>query len=291
MSAAGEVVRLASGGVELEVLPAFGARIHRLRVDGHDLIRTPADPARHVDDPYFWGSYVMAPWCNRLDAGTPIEVAGRMVELPVSFRDGTAIHGQVSQVPWRRTGAHAFAVEGGGNGWPWRYAVDQSFEIADGAIAVALGLTNLDDAPMPAGIGIHPWWRRPVRVAIAARSVHPSMSAAGGDAEAVAGRYDRRALEELPDGLDATWTDLDPPPVVLDWPASGIRMTLTTEPEVPYIVAASPGEIDAVAVEPETHAPGGLRRLLAGEPGGLALLEPGATLGLAVRIAIERRQT
>mgnify|MGYP001794549893 CR=1 FL=1 len=34
------------------------------------------------------------------------------------------------------------------------------------------------------------------------------------------------------------------------------------------------------ALEPETHAPQGLRRLLNGEPGGLAVVVPGETLTL-----------
>jgi hypothetical protein len=52
-------------------------------------------------------------------------------------------------------------------------------------------------------------------------------------------------------------------------------------------VAASPTEIDAVAVEPQTHAPAGIRRLVNREPGALTLLDPGATLAMTVRIAFD----
>jgi hypothetical protein len=57
---------------------------------------------------------------------------------------------------------------------------------------------------------------------------------------------------------------------------------------VPFIVAASPGEIDAVAVEPETHAPQGLRRLLRGEPDALTMLAPGERLELVMELAFKR---
>jgi hypothetical protein len=60
---------------------------------------------------------------------------------------------------------------------------------------------------------------------------------------------------------------------------------MSTSPRVSFIVAASPAGIDAVAVEPETHAPAGVRRLLQGEPGALELLSPGETMTLAVRLA------
>jgi hypothetical protein len=55
-----------------------------------------------------------------------------------------------------------------------------------------------------------------------------------------------------------------------------------------YVVAASPGALDAIAIEPETHAPQGLRRLLSGEPGGLMLLDPGRRLDLGVELAVSR---
>ncbi|HEY3162879.1 MAG TPA: hypothetical protein VGJ71_00890, partial [Candidatus Limnocylindrales bacterium] len=50
----------------------------------------------------------------------------------------------------------------------------------------------------------------------------------------------------------------------------------------------SPGDKDAVAVEPQTHAPDGIRRLLKGEPGALSLIRPGETLPLTMRLSFER---
>ena len=97
------LVRIAGGAIEIEVLPAIGARLHRLRAFGEDLLRTPWDLRPHLDDPYFYGSYPMAPWCNRIAAGrTPFH--DRVIDLPASFPDGTAIHGQVSRRPWTDAG-------------------------------------------------------------------------------------------------------------------------------------------------------------------------------------------
>jgi galactose mutarotase-like enzyme len=55
-----------------------------------------------------------------------------------------------------------------------------------------------------------------------------------------------------------------------------------------FIVAARLPGIGAIAVEPETHAPEGIRRLLRGEPGGMSLLAPGETLELTMELAFER---
>ncbi len=53
-----------------------------------------------------------------------------------------------------------------------------------------------------------------------------------------------------------------------------------------FIVAATLPGTDAVAVEPQTHAPDGLRRLARGEPGALALLPPGGRLELTMGLAL-----
>ena len=282
----------AGGPIEVEVLPAAGARLHRIRVRGHDLLRTPSDPGRHVDDPYFWGCYPMAPWCNRVPSG-PALAAGRAIDLPPTFPDGTAIHGQVSRRAWdvvaSGPASAAFRIEAGGDGWPWRYAVEEEVRVGDGGrLRLTLRLRNEADEPMPAGLGFHPWFRRPVRVAIVAAAVHPSNLATDAEPVPVSGLLDRRRLEALPDGLDATWADLGDPPVVLDWPDAGIRAELTVAGPAgapPFIVAASPAGIDAIAVEPQTHVPDGLRRLARGEPGGLVLLAAGASLELTATLA------
>jgi aldose 1-epimerase len=271
----------------MDILPAIGARIHRLRVNGADLVRVAPDLQLHIEDSYFWGSYPMAPWCNRIDAGRT-QVAGRELDLPASFPDGTAIHGQVSRVPWAQIGPASFRIQAGGDGWPWPYEVEQGFAFDDREVSFSLRLTNLADEAMPAGLGIHPWFRRPVRVAIRARAVHPSNLVRQGEPVPVTGQLDRRAIEELPDGLDAAWTDLSHPPVSLEWPGIGLAATIEASPTVRYVVAASPANIDAVAVEPETHAPGGIGRLVHGETGALTLLDPGESLRMTLRFVFGR---
>lgn len=282
-----DLVRIAGGPIEVEVLPAVGARLHRLRAFGQDLLRTPDDLQPYLDDPFFYGSYPMAPWCNRVAAG-PTVVAGRTIDLPASFPDGTAIHGQASRVPWESAGNGVFRFAGGGDGWPWRYEVEERIRIDGQRLSLALRLTNRSDDPMPGGIGFHPWFRRPIRLAIAAAEVHPSNLATEEDPVPVAGAFDRRRLEAMPDGLDATWTGLADPPVLLDWPDAGIRATMTVEAPARFIVAASLAGTDAVAVEPQTHAPDGIRRLIRGEPGGLALLPRGESLELILGLAFEQ---
>jgi aldose 1-epimerase len=283
-----ETIRIAGNDLEVIVLPEVGARLHALRAFGRDLLRTPEDPEAHRSDPFAWGGYVMAPWCNRV-AAAPTEVGGHVVALQANIADGAAIHGQVSAVPWRVLGDGLFGVEAGGrDGWPWPYEVMFGVEIADDVLRLDLQLTNRARSPMPGGIGIHPWFMRPLEVAIHGDLVYPDNLASAPTPQPVAGATDLRALGDFPVGLDAAWTDLADPPVELRWPAHGLAATWRVTGPTPHIVAARLADRDAVAIEPQTHAPQGLRRLLRGEPGALAMLDPDETLRLTIDLAFRR---
>ncbi len=282
-----EELRFSDGPMEVVVLPEVGARLHRVRAFGHDLLRTPEDVDRHVRDPFFWGAFVMAPWCNRIEAD-PVPVGSRRIDLGSNFADGSAIHGQVYARPWDRHEDGTFVVRGGGDGWPWAYEVGLRIEVLGRSVRIDQTLINRSDDPMPAGLGIHPWFRRPVLVAIRGDAVLSPNTATRPWPEPVHGPFDLREVGEMPADLDATWTHLAQPPVELRWPDLGIRATMRITSPTIYVVAASPGDLDAIAVEAETHAPQGLRRLLNGEPGGLTMLDPGRMLGLSVELAFER---
>ena len=231
----------------------------------------------------------MAPWCNRIEAG-PVLLGRRRIALGSNFPDGTAIHGQVYARPWETQRDGTLLVRGGGDGWPWPYEVSLRIEVVDRSVRLELSLVNRAEDPMPAGLGIHPWFRRPVLVAIRGHAVYPSNTAPEPPAEPepVHGRFDLREVGVMSPDLDATWADLAEPPVELRWPDVAVRATMRFSAPTRYVVAASPGDVDAIAVEPETHAPQGLRRLLDGRPGGLTMLAPGQRLVLGVELAFER---
>jgi aldose 1-epimerase len=277
---------LRSDELEVVLLPELGGRIHRLRAFGTDLLRTPPDPAHHADDPFFWGAYVMAPWCNRAQAG-PMTVAGRTVDLPANFADGSAIHGQVYARPWRVRADGSLHVTGG-DGWPWPYEVTALVTVEGPALTCDYRLVNRSDGPMPAGIGLHPWFRRPVALRVPADAVYPANTGSARDPIPVAGAHDLRTAR-LPDAdLDGTWTALAVPRIELAWAPAGISASLEVEAERTLVAVATPAQLDAVAVEPQTHGPDGLRRLERGEPDAVTLLPAGESLSLTVRITVER---
>lgn len=283
-----EAVTLADGPIELELLPDAGARLHRLRAFGHDLLRTPLDPSEHLRDPFRWGAYVMAPWCNRI-AATATTVDHELVMLAPNFEDGTAIHGQVYAARWTPMPDGGFAIRGGDDGWPWPYECHLRVAVVDPIVTLELSLTNLAPTPMPAGLGLHPWLRRPLEVRIDAESGIASNLGPRAPIEPVVGPMDLRAMGPMTLDLDAAWLARGDPPVELQWPELGVRAALRVRAaDDTWIVAASPSALDAAAVEPQTHAPWGLDRLLRGEPGSMRRIAPGATMRLVAEVALSR---
>jgi aldose 1-epimerase len=189
---------------------------------------------------------------------------------------------------WTVTGAATCAVRAGDDGWPWPYEVTLAAEARDAALSLRWRLTNLANEPMPAGIGFHPWWRGPVQLSVDAGLVYASNVSPTADPRPVSGPLDLRAAGFPADGLDGTWTDASVIPVELSWPELGVHATMTASSGARFVAVATPPDLDAIAVEPQTHAPDGLGRLLDGRADGLMWLPVGEALGLDLQIRVRR---
>jgi aldose 1-epimerase len=285
-----EQLKFASDDVEVVVLPELGARIHSLRFRGIELLRTPATLEQHRADPFFWGAYVMAPWCNRIAPGLT-KVGERFVDLPSNFTDGSAIHGQVYIAPWQREGDD-LVFTGGSEGWPWRYGAMLRISVKGSTVRIEQSLENLDQSPMPGGIGVHPWFAGQPLVAIHSGLVYSPNSNTPAKPADVAGDLDLELLGPMAVGVDATWPVAASGLVAeLHWPDTGTHVEVHVESDAAFVVAANPGNRDAIALETQTHAPQGLRRLSNREPGALAMVAPDTSLRLTTELRISQRKT
>jgi aldose 1-epimerase len=218
-----------------------------------------------------------------------MQIAGSTVDLAANFADGTAIHGQVSAVPWQVAADGSLHVTGGGDddGWPWPYEVVATVNVDGPNLGLEYRLTNRSGSPMPAGIGLHPWFRRPVALRIAADAVYRANAGSTPEPEPVAAEHDLRVMRVPADGLDGTWTALAAPRIELAWPEAAIAADIEVEAGQLLVAVATPPHLDAVAVEPQTHGPDGLRRLANGESDPLTLIAPGETLRLGLQLTFE----
>src|SRR5215510_3152839 len=88
---------------ELSLAPELGCHWTRLRIsvkgEWVDFLKPAPDGDALIDSPTSHGSYAMSPWSNRI-AAAAFEFEGKRYDLRPSFRDGTAIHGDVRTRGW-----------------------------------------------------------------------------------------------------------------------------------------------------------------------------------------------
>jgi len=286
LAVGGPEVVLESAELSVTVLPEVGARVHAIRAFGTDVMRTPPDPATHRDEPFAWGGYHMLPWANRISPG-PIAVLGRTIALDSNFPDGTAIHGEQYATRWEHEGDGTFHTAGGGDDWPWTYTARVTMAVEAATLRIGYALTNTSGDAMPAGLGFHPWFRPPATVHIPADLAFPDNTSTRAEPEAVSGPLDLRTPRPLAAGVDATWVGLIPPQVELTWD-DGLRLAMRAGHVGILAVAANLPQFGAVAVELQTHAPDGIRRLLGGEMYAPAVLDPDETLDLTLELEFTR---
>jgi aldose 1-epimerase len=104
----------------------------------------------------------MVPYVNRIADGR-FTFGARQVKLARNWRhDPHPLHGQGWGSPWTVTQISASAAqlqfEGGDDEWPWRYRAEQRFALEANGLAIELSAVNLGTEPMPAMLGLHPYF-------------------------------------------------------------------------------------------------------------------------------------
>lgn len=180
--------------------PASGGRLASLTVGGTEVLVAggPQDP------PMMWGAFPMVPWAGRVRHGR-FRFAGRSYDLPLGAPPH-AIHGTTYQRPWDVEPDGSLVIDLGPD-WPFGGHARQRFDL-DGAGLTCTIEVHADTRSMPAQAGWHPWFRRPVRLLFAPRSMYER------DSEGIpTGR-----LVPPPEGpWDDCFTNLLAPPQ-LSWP-------------------------------------------------------------------------
>ena len=85
---------------------------------------------------------------------------------PIIQSEPLPIHGDAWLGTWKVDRISNQSIEShyahdGRTGYPFSYRVCQKIELTDSELTISLKLFNTDLRPMPAGLGIHPYFRRP----------------------------------------------------------------------------------------------------------------------------------
>ena len=277
------MIELSAGDWRAGLRPAIGGAIAALTLRGVNVLRTfPAASDRPLDASCF----PLVPYCNRV-AQARFAFAGRAVELtPNHPGEPHQLHGIGWHRPWQVRESSAAAAllvhaHDGRSEWPWAYRAEQRLALDPAGCGVTLSVTNLSDHAMPAGLGLHPYFRR--RADTRVRFAAGALIEVGDDliptgvraaADSLAPWSQGTALPaETVDHCHAEWSSV----VRIE---DGLGTILVTASHAPHLHVYAPADGSALCFEPVSHLPDALNQ----GAGELALLEPGASLTLAMRV-------
>jgi aldose 1-epimerase len=228
------VIELAAPPVRVTIDPAAGGRLASFQLQGYELLVT---KDQTDGNPFQWGSYPMVPYAGRVRRGR-FEFLEGNYQLPIAMPPH-AIHGTVYNRPWWVEADGTLSIELG-DSWPFGGYAIQRFDLTNKSFTCTIEVHN-DHRSMPAMAGWHPWFRRPVALMFAARTMYVR------DADGIP---TGQTVPTPPGPWDDCFTDLIAPPK-LTWRA-GPALTLTSSCDH-WVVYDEPRH--AVCVEPQTAPP------------------------------------
>jgi aldose 1-epimerase len=291
-----EILTLAAGGLEAGVAPEIGGSLtHFRRADGTDLMRAADAAALARRDPIGVACFPLVPFSGRIAHGR-LTFRGRSHDLPRNAPpDPNALHGDGWQCPWQVEHADGREVRlvlpDPKRGWPWAYSARQSYRLAGDGLTVTLSVTNESDEPMPAGLGIHPWFDATpdATLAFRARSVFR-----------VDDGYLFAGVTPIPESWDfsaakpvagtglvngfAGWTGI----AEIAWPSRRAALRIEADPPLTHLVVYTPPGQPFFCVEPVTHSVDAfnLEETGAAPDNGTVVLAPGETLTGTARFVV-----
>ncbi len=299
------LVQLATDTMRLVLAPAVGGSVAAFfsERDGRrvDWLRPATDGALAAGDLLGMASFPMLPWCNRVRDGRA-HVEGRDIAIaaghPAAPSGLHPLHGIGWLRPWRTAQADAttarlvLAVEADAQ-WPWRFEASQSFELDASGLRCMLSLTNRDSAPMPAGIGHHPYFPHHPGTRLKTRTA--AMWRTDAEVMPVALEPGAEAVRRLREGVRLAELDLDnnftgwQHHARIEWPAASQALVLAAEPPLDFFVLYSPRGAGYFCAEPASQCADalGLRSRHPQADVGGAVLAPGATLSACWTLAPE----
>lgn len=316
MNPAVREVILKNDHLELTILPEIGCHWPRLRIPHGgqwiDLLSPVSDYASILSAPSSLGSYVMAPWANRLPDGL-FEFEGQKHQLRLNFPDHTTIHGDLRKRRWNvlemtpaRFRAELDSADYPDFNYPFHLRFEYAVELQGGEITQNFFITNQDKRAAPAGFGYHPFFKRhlypgrkdPVLTLPAQKFFLAKDHVPVGPAVSVGGRTDLRSAKALgTPALDDCFTELTDSRVRLIYPEDGVEVLFKMDPLFRYVVLYIPTQPDGsgaefFAIEPQTHVTGAIPLRAQGwKDTGLKVLAPGERWGAPLKISIQQTKT
>lgn len=287
-------MKLRNGNTEFVFAPACGARIVAFRARGRDILR-PATPDV-IESGFIYGfaGFPLLPYSGPI-FGDGFTFDGVWYPLARNVpTEPTTTHGEAWIRPWTvidKSDSEArltMDYAPGMKDFPFAWRGEIGYALAQDSLVVDLKLTNRDHRPMPAGMGLHPYFPKtpgttvrfdctgvwppdaPEAVQHGAGPLPPGLDfRQGQDISAIVfdrcfEGWDGCAILAMPDGMS----------VKIEGDETFGKLQLYDAWDYPYI-----------CVEPVTNTNDGFNRAAAGVPGhAVVVLEPGRSLAGRIRI-------
>ena len=240
-----------------------------------------------------FGCWPMVPFANRCFGGR-LSFDGRSFELPINEpQSGNAMHGFGWQSAWQVDAHDANSLEMSHRCsdafGPFRYRATMRIRLSENGVFIALSVRNQAEAPMPFGLGLHPWfnWLPGTTLQFTARremifdaDFHPLSSRDRG----VDASFERATSVKGDEviALNAIgWSHA----AIIDAPGRP-RISISASDSLNAPLLWSPPGTAFFCFEPQSHALGAPSDVAGHEAAPLTLLHPGETLEGWMRIDV-----
>lgn len=280
---------------EAEIWPALGGALvsFRARVNGRwiDMMQPVSAESRGRRNPSWLGSFVMAPFANRIADGRFV-YEGREIVLPINRPEHqAAIHGFSRSRAWR-VAEHSetsliLTDEFDEPGIPYVYRATLSYVLTGAALRIELTVTNAGEQVMPFGLGHHPWFNRTPKTQVrlmasgwfkkdartlpVARVENPD---ATGDIQLTPARHA---------GLDRHYYGWRRTAEII-WPEMEAGLRLAASPALGNLHLFIPEDRAAICLEPVSHVHDVVNRRRYAPFGDMTILAPGESLAGAMTL-------
>lgn len=258
------MIELHSGEAWMTVHPDEGGRIGKLEVGGRPLLRS--DPG---GGPMSWGSYPMVPWAGRVRNGA-FTFDGVSCQLPINMPPHS-IHGTGFVSSWEVLDAgRDFCDLQTDLHWQYGGIATQHIQLDEHGLTALLSVFA-NTVPMPAMVGWHPWFLKPLHADLQFGSMYVRDD-------------DYISIPTLVPPRPHPWDDcFVEPQAPLRLHYDGLTVTVDSDCDH-WVVYDMP--VDATCVEPQSGPPDAFTI------GGATRLEPGEMLQrqMIIRWASSREQ-
>ena len=286
------MIDLRAGDYRLVLEPARGGSVARFDF-GEEALFRPTCGHSVLDTACF----PLVPFSNRIAQGV-FHAGGQDVRLAPNFPGAPhphTLHGFGWLCEWQVIEAsanrallrHAYVA----GEWPWDYVAEQRFDLSDRGLTHRLTICNRGNSPMPAGLGLHPYFQRNAQTLLIARHCGEWQTAADGIPYALR-REDQpvdwwngrpvgnRAVDTVYSGRRGD--------LAIVWPDRDLRLDIAPSDNMPCTVVYTPADADFFCAEPVSHATNAINHPDGPDP--MHWLAPGDEFAASVRYAATRSE-